>query len=81
FGWVIIVPPLVSMANTGSRIAKAEYEAGTRVTSSGGVGLLLWIIAGLSMPYYQSKINQVISADRQRARDRGMRGSPGSPVE
>lgn len=65
-GWMVIVPPLISIANTGGRIAKAEYAVGARVTASGGVGLLLWVLAGLAMPYYQAKLNTVIDTDRQR---------------
>lgn len=65
-GWLLILPPLVSIANTGGRIAKAEYAVGARVTASGGLGLLLWVLAGLAMPYYQAKLNTVIDTDRRR---------------
>ncbi|OEJ23658.1 hypothetical protein AR457_03265 [Streptomyces agglomeratus] len=59
FGSLLIVPPFVSIVKTGSRIAQAQRAAGVTSDCSGGVGLLLAFVLGLTPLYYQSKLNTV----------------------
>ncbi|WP_329119581.1 DUF4234 domain-containing protein [Streptomyces sp. NBC_01465] len=62
FGCILIVPPFVSIAKTGSRIAQAQRAAGVTPDCSGGVGVLLGFVLGLTPLYYQSKLNTVWDA-------------------
>lgn len=54
-----LVAPLVSYYNTGNRIRNAQRAAGLTASCSGGVGLLLMIVFGLGILYYQSELNKV----------------------
>ncbi|MCP3822526.1 DUF4234 domain-containing protein [Streptomyces sp. A3M-1-3] len=58
-GSFLIVPPFVSIVKTGSRIAQAQRAAGVTADCSGGVGLVLAFVLGLTPLYYQSKLNTV----------------------
>src|SRR5215469_10178102 len=59
-GALILVPPFVSMFNTGGRIAQAQRSAGVAPTCSPAVGLLLWIfLFGSGTFYYQSELNKI----------------------
>jgi len=58
-GWLIIVPPFVSMYRTGTRIARMQRAAGLDVTCNGWIGMVLWFFAGLSALYYQYELNRV----------------------
>lgn len=66
-GWLIF-PPLVSVYNTGDRIKVTEREAGIADSErvSGGLGLLLYILGGLALVYYQSHLNRIIDAHEAR---------------
>lgn len=57
-----IVAPLVSLYNTGNRIAAAQRAAGLRPTCSAGIGLLLCFVFGLVSLYYQSELNKIVDA-------------------
>lgn len=57
-----VVAPLVSLYNTGNRIADAQRAAGLRPTCSAGIGLLLCFVFGLVSLYYQSELNKVADA-------------------
>jgi len=57
-GSLIVVPPIVSTLNTGSRISQAQQEVGLR-TCSPVVGLLLWFAFGLNTVYYQDNLNNL----------------------
>lgn len=63
FGWIIIVPPFVSVWNTAKRIGEAQEKAfGTLPRIIPAVALLLAIIpiVGLFFGYYlQSQLNEV----------------------
>jgi len=50
---------LVSMYQTGKRIAQAQQLAGLEPSCSGGLGLLAWFVCGLNAVYYQSQLNRV----------------------
>jgi len=57
-GWTFIAP-LISIYNTGGRIANAQQAAGRPRTCSGAVGLLLMFVFGLGTLYYQVELNRV----------------------
>ncbi len=59
FGGIIIVPPFVSIYNTGRRIATAQRVAGAPETCVPIIGLLLAFLWGTHQVYYQSQINKV----------------------
>jgi hypothetical protein len=60
FGWILcLIPPLVSIYNTGTRIAKAQEAAGAPVTCQPIIGLLLAFVSSTHSVYYQSQINKV----------------------
>ncbi|MEU3752159.1 DUF4234 domain-containing protein [Streptomyces olivoreticuli] len=67
FGGWLIIPPFVSLYNTGKRIADAQRAAGLRPTCSAGLGLLLCFIFGLVSLYYQSELNKVVDHYQQAA--------------
>jgi len=58
-GWVIIVPPFVSIYRTGDRIGKMQQDAGMDVSCSGLLGLVLSFFAGLHSLYYQYELNRI----------------------
>jgi molecular chaperone DnaK (HSP70) len=58
-GWIIIVPPFVSIYRTGERIAKMQRAAGLEPTCSAIVGLLLTFVFGLESLYYQYELNRM----------------------
>jgi len=58
-GAFIIVPPFVSIYNTGRRIALAQEGAGAQVTCVPVIGLLLSFLWSTHTVYYQSQINKV----------------------
>ena len=57
-----IVAPLVSLYNTGNRIADAQRAAGLRPSCSAGIGLLLCFVFGLVSFYYQSEVNKIVDS-------------------
>jgi len=60
FGWgLCIIPPIVSIINTGSRVQQAQKAAGASERCSGGLGLLLALVGGFHHVYYQSQMNKV----------------------
>jgi hypothetical protein len=60
FGGILcLIPPIISIINTGSRIQQAQKAAGASERCSGGIGLLLALIGGFHHVYYQSQINKV----------------------
>lgn len=64
-GWLLFIPPLVSVYNCGKRIADAQRSAGLQPTCSGGLGLLFVFVLGLFPLYYQSELNKVVDHYRQ----------------
>jgi hypothetical protein len=63
FGWLIIVPPFVSMYRTFKRIRTAQELADVGPRVSPGLGLLLFFIAVIffpvEVPYAQTNLNRV----------------------
>jgi heme/copper-type cytochrome/quinol oxidase subunit 2 len=59
FGWIIIVPPFVSIYRTGDRIAKMQRAAGLEVTCIPVLGLLLTFAFHLESLYYQYELNRI----------------------
>lgn len=58
-GWIIIIPPFVSIYRTGNRIAQMQRAAGLEPTCNGWIGLILWLVAGMSALYYQHELNRI----------------------
>jgi hypothetical protein len=58
-GWVIIVPPFVSIYRTGERIRRMQERWGPGATISPLVGLLLSFVLGLHHLYLQAGLNRV----------------------
>lgn len=60
FGWILIVPPFISVWNTAKSVRECQRVAGLQPTCSPGLTLLLCFIFSLYAPYLQSEINKVI---------------------
>jgi NADH:ubiquinone oxidoreductase subunit 5 (subunit L)/multisubunit Na+/H+ antiporter MnhA subunit len=58
-GWLLIVPPFVSVYNNGQRIARMQKSAGMQPTCNPWIGLILLFVAGLFPLYYQQEMNQI----------------------
>ncbi|GAA1960258.1 DUF4234 domain-containing protein [Catenulispora subtropica] len=58
-GWIIIIPPFVSVYRTGVRIAEMQRAAGLPGSCNGWIGLILMFVAGLQSLYYQHELNQI----------------------
>ncbi|THV37734.1 DUF4234 domain-containing protein [Glycomyces buryatensis] len=59
FGPLIIVPPFVSVYNTGKRIAQMQYAAGLNQTCNPWIGFILIFLFGLHTLYYQMELNRI----------------------
>jgi hypothetical protein len=55
----IPIAGIVSFVRTGGRINQAQRASSSRYRCSGLVGLLLMLVAGLGIVYYQSQLNKV----------------------
>jgi hypothetical protein len=58
-GWIIIIPPFVSVYRTGGRIAAMQRAAGLPGSCNGVIGVVLVFFAGLQSLYYQHELNQI----------------------
>ncbi len=58
-GWVIIIPPFVSIYQTGVRIGRMQQDTGMQPTCNGWIGLILSFVFSLHSLYYQAELNQV----------------------
>jgi hypothetical protein len=58
-GWLIIVPPFVSVFKTGERIGQMQSAAGMPTSCSGLLGLLASFFIGLHSLYYQIELNKI----------------------
>jgi len=58
-GWVLIVPPYVSMYRTGQRIQRMQQKAGVTQEISPALGVLASIFLALNVPYMQENLNKV----------------------
>jgi uncharacterized membrane protein len=66
-GWVVIVPPFVSIYNTGQRIARMQQAAGMQATCNPLIGLVLAFVFSLHALYYQQELNQIWARYREPA--------------
>ena len=70
-GWVLIVPPFVSLYRTASRIRQVQEITGARKRISPGLALLIAILSWtmlLDMPYIQTHINSAWDVEFERAK-------------
>ncbi|MFE9024934.1 DUF4234 domain-containing protein [Streptomyces iakyrus] len=58
-GWLVIVPPFVSVYNTGLRIARMQQSAGMQRSCNPWIGIVLFIVVVLFPLYYQHELNQI----------------------
>jgi hypothetical protein len=58
-GALIIVPPFVSIYNTGERIGAMQAAAGMNRSCNGVIGLIASFLIGLHALYYQSELNRL----------------------
>ncbi len=64
-GMAVVIPPFVSLYNTGERIRRARRRRGLTDSSVGWIGLLLVVFgSGGGVAYLQWKLNDLWSADR-----------------
>jgi uncharacterized membrane protein len=58
-GWIIIVPPFVSVYRTGDRIAQMQEAAGLQRSCNGVIGLIGMFVVSLQSLYYQAELNRI----------------------
>lgn len=58
-GALVIVPPFISVYNTGERIARMQRTAGMQPTCNPWIGIVLMFILGLYPLYYQQEMNRI----------------------
>jgi hypothetical protein len=58
-GWIIIVPPFVSIYRTGERIAQMQEDAGMDRSCNGWLGLVASFFFSLHALYYQYELNLI----------------------
>lgn len=58
-GALLVIPPFVSVWNTGARIRDTQRTAGLEPTCSPLAGLLLTFVLGLHVFYYQHELNKI----------------------
>lgn len=58
-GGVVIVPPFISVYNTGKRIGQAQQTAGVGSSCNPVIGIVLMFVFGLTTLYYQSELNKI----------------------
>ncbi len=58
-GALVIVPPFVSIYNTGQRIARMQEAAGMQPTCNPVIGLVLVFVLSLHSLYYQQELNRI----------------------
>ncbi|MEX2275463.1 MAG: DUF4234 domain-containing protein [Actinomycetota bacterium] len=61
FGWILIVPPFISVYRTGERIMRIQLHAGVPAPISPALGLLASLFFALHIPYMQEHLNRVWS--------------------
>ena len=58
-GWIIIVPPFVSVYRTGERIAQMQEAAALQRSCNGVIGLIGMFVVSLQSLYYQAELNKI----------------------
>ena len=61
-GAFLVIPPFITMYNTGKRIAQAQADAGIGSSCSPVIGVVLMFVFGLNSLYYQSELNKLAAA-------------------
>jgi hypothetical protein len=61
-GWLIIVPPFVSVYHTGQRIQRMQDNARVTQKTEPVLGLIAFLVYSLHVPLYQSGLNRVWDA-------------------
>ncbi len=59
---LVPIANLVSLFNTGGRIEQAQVKSGVAERCSGILGVVLGILGGFSVVYYQSQLNKMWAA-------------------
>jgi hypothetical protein len=59
FGPLIVVPPYVSVYNTGKRINRMQESAGLAPSCNPWIGFILTFLFGLHVLYYQMELNRI----------------------
>jgi hypothetical protein len=57
--WTLIAP-MISYYNCGTRIRNAQRAAGLQVTCSPVAGMLLMLVFGIGVLYYQMELNKIV---------------------
>lgn len=58
-GWVIIIPPYVSIYRTGQRIVRMQEKAGMDQRMSPALGLVAFLFLSLHVVYMQEQLNRL----------------------
>lgn len=58
-GGLVIIPPFVSVHNTGGRIRHSQVDSGLEPTCRPAIGLLLFLVFGLNIAYHQIQLNAI----------------------
>lgn len=61
-GWILIVPPFVSIYRTGGRVRRMQANAGIPDRCEPWIALILAFIFGLHSLYLQSQLNRIWDA-------------------
>jgi len=56
---LVLIPACVSIFSTGKRIGRMQGHAGVQDRISPGIGLLLFLVMRLDMPYQQEHLNRI----------------------
>jgi hypothetical protein len=81
-GWLVLIPPFVSMYRTFARIATAQNTAGVETEASPLLGLVLFFIGVLFLPvelvYGQMELNK--AWEREREAGPAVEAAPATPA-
>ena len=58
-GFILIVPPFISIYRTGERISRMQQKAGVQQQVSSVIGILTYLLYSLHTAYYQSHLNKI----------------------
>ena len=58
-GFILIIPPFVSIYRTGERIVRMQEKAGVQQQVTPALGILCYLVYSLHTAYYQSGLNKI----------------------
>jgi Domain of unknown function (DUF4234) len=58
-GWILILPPYISVYRTGDRVRRMQAQVGVTRGTEPVLGLIAAFFLSLHVPYYQSGLNRV----------------------